>query len=240
MDKRVAIVVLTWQRISSLKHTLNQLNLQTNKSFDVYISNANTNPDKVATIKKYINHFTRLNIVLLNDTNEHYTFRRFFVARNLAKRGYEVILFIDDDVTISTTHVQDCLNQYEPRTYKSGYAWSFNNGGKTYYKNREKRLDNEKVIHYCGTGIAMVDSSIFLEDGLFDYPEGALKIEDLWLSFYAQHVLGWRLMYIKTGSVINGKDQFALFREVQRDSINKDVFLKTLLELGWDLGPQDI
>jgi hypothetical protein len=45
---------------------------------------------------------------------------------------------------------------------------------------------------------------------------------------------------MKTGSVINGKDQFALFREVQRDTINKDVFLKTLLELGWDLGPQDI
>lgn len=239
MSKRVAIVLLTWQRINNLKNTLNQLNLQTNKEFDVYISNANTNPDKIATIQKYINHFVRLNIVLLNEDNEKYTFRRLLLGRDLAKAGYEIVLYIDDDVSIAPNHVQECLDQYEPKTYKSSYAWSFNNGGKSYYKNRERRVDNEKTIHYCGTGIAMLDSSIFLEDGLFDYPDGALKIEDLWLSYYAQHVMGWKLKYMKTGSIINGKDQFALFREVQRDSINKDVFLKTLLELGWDLGPQD-
>jgi hypothetical protein len=233
--EKVAVVILTWQRVSNLKNTLNQLSLQSNKNFDVYISNANTNPDKIAIIKKYINHFSRLNTTLLNDNNDNYTFRRFFVGRDLAKMGYDIVLYIDDDVSISPRHVEECLSQYEPKTYKSDYAWSFYNAGQSYYKNRERRSDNEKEIHYCGTGIAMLDSSIFLQEGLFDYPEGALKIEDLWLSYYAQHVMGWRLMHMKTGSIVNGKDQFALFKEVQREKINKDVFLRTLVDMGWVL-----
>jgi len=172
---------------------------------------------------------------LSNDGNDLYTFRRVTLARDLAQQGYEVVIYIDDDVAITKNHINVCLSQYEPKTYKSAYAWSFYNSGQSYYKGRRKRKDNNEIINYCGSGAAIIDASIFLEDGLFDYPEGTLKIEDLWLSFYAQHVMEWKLMYLNIDVNVAGRDEVALFRQVQKEKINKDVFLKTLVELGWKL-----
>lgn len=235
MKLKVAVVVLTWDRIRYLKYTLKQLSLQTYQDFDVYISNANTDPAAINTIKKYIKHFYTVNVTLLNDSNDMYTFRRLTLGRDLAKAGYDVILYIDDDVTVDRKHISDCLNQYEPKTYKSGHAWAFYKNGKSYYKYRKRVRNLSSRVHYCGTGIAMLDASIFLEDGLFDYPEGALKIEDLWLSYYADHVLKWRLAPLSTDSVIGGGGLEALSREVRKQKINKDVFLQTLVSLGWEL-----
>lgn len=235
MELKVAVVILTWQRIRDLKHTLRQLSVQSHKNFDVYISNSNTDPVQINIINKFLSYFDEVNATLLNDSNELYTFRRIFLGRDLAKSGYDVILYIDDDVTIDKDHVKDCLNQYEPQTYKSGHAWYFYKRGLSYYKYRKRVRDYATAVHYCGTGIAMLDASIFLENGLFNYPEGALKIEDLWLSYYAQHVMGWTLGPLKTGSVIGGSGREALSRQVRKDEINKDVFLKTLVDMGWDL-----
>lgn len=235
MKPKVAIILLTWQRIINLKDTLKQLNDQTYKDFDLYISNANPDRSKISTIKKYIEHYPRLKIVLLEDNNDLYTFRRITLGRSLAEQGYEIVIYIDDDVSILNNHVERCIQQYEPKTYKSSYTWSFYNAGRSYYRNRQRRTDNNKTINYCGSGVAMVDASIFLEPGLFDYPEGALKIEDLWLSYYAQHVLGWDLKYMKTDATVTGRDQAALFRQVRKDKINKDVFLNQLVEMGWNI-----
>lgn len=235
MELKVAVVILTWQRIRDLKHTLRQLSVQSHKNFDVYISNANTDPVQINIINRFLSHFEGINVTLLNDSNELYTFRRIFLGRDLAKSGYDVLLYIDDDVTIDKDHIKDCLNQYEPKTYKSGHAWYFYKGGSSYYKYRKRVRDYATTVHYCGTGIAMIDPSIFLEENLFNYPEGALKIEDLWLSYYAQHVMGWTLGPLKTGSVIGGSGREALSRQVRKDEINKDVFLKTLVDMGWDL-----
>jgi hypothetical protein len=233
---KVAVVLLTWKRIPDLKHTLGNLDKQTFKEFDVYISNGNLDPNKIATIEKYAKFFVNLNIKIINSGNDLYTFRRLVLGKELAEKGYEIILYIDDDVSFSEKYIAVCLEQYEPKTYKSGYAWHFFNGGKSYYKGRERRTDNKKPIHYCGTSLSMIDSSIFLEHGLFDYPEGALKIEDLWLSYYAQHVLGWSLMYMNTDrAVVHGRDEVALFREVRKENINKDEFLKRLVGMGWEI-----
>lgn len=241
MKPKIAIILLTWQRIPNLKNTLKMLSLQSYKDFDVFISNANLNSKKISVIDKYLWHYTnpkKLNITLLHDGNDMYTFRRLTVARDLAKQGYEIILYIDDDVTIDKDHVKKCVDSFQPKTYMSEYAWCFYKSGRTYYKGRQRRKDNDKTINYCGTAVAMIDASIFLEEGLFDYPEGALKIEDLWLSFYAQHILGWNLMYLELNSSVAGKDSVALFRTVQRDEINKDTFLRKLVDMGWSLPEQ--
>jgi hypothetical protein len=237
---KVAIILLTWQRVLNLKNTLHRLSVQPYQDFDVFISNANLDENKIATINSYVGHYSdKLNIKLSHDGNDLYTFRRLTVARDLAKQGYDIILYIDDDVVIDCNHVKKCVDSFEPRTYKSEYTWSFYKSGRTYYRGRQRRKDNDKTINYCGTGVAMIDASIFLEDGLFDYPEGALKIEDLWLSYYAQHVLGWELKYVDLNAAISGRDNVALFKKVQKEEINKDVFLKKLVDLGWQI-PENI
>ena len=122
---KVAIVLLTWQRINNFKLTLQQLLNQDYKDFDIYVSNANLSTNAVAGMEKYVKYYTGkgLRITLSHDGNDTYAFRRFTVGKRLAEDGYDVVMFIDDDVTVPGTYVSKCLLQYEPKSYKSGFAW---------------------------------------------------------------------------------------------------------------------
>jgi hypothetical protein len=42
-------------------------------------------------------------------------------------------------------------------------------------------------------------------------------------------------MYINVDVNVTGRDEVALFRQVKKEKINKDVFLRTLVDLGWKL-----
>lgn len=234
---RVAVVLLVWGRVHLLHHTLKALSTQTETAFDVVISNGNL--DKIEEVEKHANFYKKrgMSIAVRHDGNDIFAFRRFAVGKDLANQGYEIVLFIDDDITFPGNYIQNCLSQYEPRSYKSGFAWTFQRNGENYYKYRTRVYNNDQRIHYCGTGISMMDAKIFLSEGLIkDAPEGALKIEDLWLSYYVDHVLGWDLKYMKTPGVkIGGSDGVALYKELLESKYNKSHFLKELVELGWQL-----
>lgn len=236
---RIAIVLLTWQRINALKNNLQDLERQTYKNFSVYISNANLNSNAVNKVNHYSTYYKRrgLDNSVSHDGNEIYTFRRFTIGKMLFEQGYDVVMYIDDDVRVPRHYIEEAIKSYEPKTYQSYYAWKLFNKGKSYYKGRQRVYSNQGPIHYCGTGMSMLDASIFSYDGLLDPPEGALKIEDLWLSYYAAHVLGWQLKYMDIKDVFMPKvsDSVALFRQVKDDKINKDVFLRKLVNMGWNL-----
>jgi glycosyltransferase involved in cell wall biosynthesis len=232
---KVSVIILTWKRIKNLPSTLQSLSDQTYKDFDVYVSNGNL--DRQGSINKYCALFKdKLNLHLSHDGNENSSFRRIFVAKELAKSGTDVVLFIDDDVVIPKTYIETCLSQYEPNTYKSGYAWYFTKNT-SYYKQRFRSVDEKDPVHYAGTAVSMIDARIFLEDGLLDAPACAYKIEDLWLSYYANHVLGWKLGYIKNhGAKIFGRDSVALAQQVKDSDCNKDKLLSDLtINYGWKL-----
>jgi len=235
---KVAIVLLTWQRIVNLKLTLSNLNRQTYKDFDVFISNANLEKKKmVERYAQYANQGGKMRVKVSHDGNDTLAFRRFDVGRRLAKQGYEVIMFIDDDVTIPTDYVKRFLDEYEPKTYASNFAWSFQDKGLDYYKKRTRRTDNKEKIHYCGTGVSMIDASIFLDKKIHNAPEDFYPVEDLWLSYYAQHVLKWNLKYVDIpGVVIKGGDSVALYRQVAKSKKDKADLLRILVrDFSWRL-----
>lgn len=233
----VAIVLLTWQRIRALKDTLTKLSEQTYTDFDVYISNGNARASQnVELAAKSFNG--KLNIWIRHDGNDYYAFRRMFVGRYLAEQGYKTILFIDDDIKFNKDYVKNVMSHWEPKTYKSGYAWDIT--GKDYYTQRSRVKNNKQRVKYCGTGISMVDASIFLEDGLLnEYPEGALKVEDLWMSYYVDHVLKrkkWKLKYMNIPNVtIGGADNVALHKQIKKEAYTKSDLLAELVEMGWKL-----
>jgi hypothetical protein len=217
------------------------LSNQTYKDFDVHITNANLEYSHVIDrVAKNFNN--RLKISISHDGNDIYAFRRFTVGNVLAKNGTEIILFIDDDIAFPSTYIKDALSYYEPKTYQSGFAWRFQRNGQDYYKYRKRVSDNSEKIHYCGTGVSMVDASIFLDKKLFNAPEEAHLVEDLWLSYFAQHVKKWRLKYFPIANVIiGGSDQVALYKKILRDkrsgqATDKADFLRMLVKkYGWKL-----
>jgi glycosyltransferase involved in cell wall biosynthesis len=238
---KVTVVLLTWQRLQFLKKTLLLLSNQTYKDFDIRITNANL--ERSNAVERIADQFNnKLKISITHDGNDIKNFRRFTVGNDLATKGTEVVLFIDDDITFSNDYVERLVSSYEPKTYKSGFAWNFQRGGESYYKHRTRRWDNEEKIHYCGTGISMIDASIFLDKRLFAAPKEAHYVEDIWLSYFAQHVMKWELKYVNVGNVhIGGTDQHALYKQIMRDKKLSSVpdkadFLTLLVKrYGWKL-----
>jgi hypothetical protein len=238
-DLKVTVVVLTWQRIPRLKSTLEMLHKQTYKNFNVYLSNANEKKHQaVANFAEYFTKYYKMDVTASFDGNETFAFRRMAVGKRLLESGTDVVLFIDDDVDFLPTYVETCLSKYEPKSYKSNFAW--NVYGENYYKDRTRIFDEETPVNYVGTGVAMIDASIFKEKGLLNPPKhlwkGAMKTEDLWLSYYANYVMKWKLqfMYIP-GTKINGDDNVALFKSILQDDYTKADFLTDLRKEGWKI-----
>lgn len=232
---KVTVIMLTWKRPKLLPVSLNNFVRQTYKDFNLIISHSDRN--SYPRVEAYANNFkTYLNLEVRKDSNEEFAFRRLRIAREAALNGADVILFVDDDVEIPLDYIEKAISQYEPKTYKSNYAWKFEDNGVDYYSKRVRIQDRRKRVNYCGTAMSMVDASIFLEDGLLDAPPGAIKIEDLWLSYYAQQVMKWKLAYLDIDDIkLGGKDNVALFRSVTREQYDKKEFLRDLVKMGWKL-----
>lgn len=232
---KVTVVLLTWQRLSSLNKMLNSLSSQTYKNFNIRISNANL--VKFEYVESVAKRFDgKLDIEVSHEGNDQFAFRRFAVGKGLAECGTKIVLFIDDDVQIPNDYVEQCLRYYEEKSYKSGFAWTLDRGGSSYYKYRTRIHDPHQKANYCGTGLGMVDASIFLDPRLISQaPPEALKIEDLWLSYFAQRVLRWKLAPIPQEHVIlGGADSVALYKQVLKEkhttkAPDKNDFLQLLV-----------
>lgn len=227
--------MLTWQRLDKLSGSLEMLCNQTNKDFSLYISNSNL--DEVSRVEDLVAPFKeKLNISLTHDSNEIYSFRRLVIGKDLALKGFDAVLFLDDDVLIPQNYVEQCLSYFEPNSYKSAYAWQFLENGQNYYRSRIRITKTDSKVHYCGTAVSIVDAKIFLNNDLIAAKDEAHKIEDLWMSYYADHILKWKLEYIPIeGLTIGGNDPVALSKVVKRNRNNKAVFLRKLVSLGWNL-----
>jgi hypothetical protein len=193
--------------------TLNCLSNQTNKDFDLYISdNSNKTQKVIALISKYAKDIG-INISIKSDNNEFKQFSRFLLARDLAQGGYEKVIFFDDDEVLSKTFVEDCVTQYEPKTVKSFWAHSIN----TVYK-RKTKIEKEEVGNYAGTGGLVCDISIFLNDDFFDCPEEYWIVDDLWLSFYLLKFTDYKIQTLKTHIrfINDSKSTFLKLKEIKQ------------------------
>ena len=233
---RAAVILLSWKRPTGTLKNLKDLSQQTMEGFRVIISNSN--PDISKKLESYKDNFPDLNIEIRNESNDHFCFRRFFIAREMAQSGIDVIFFIDDDVRIPKNYIELALEQYQDKTYSSSYTWTFQDNGSDYYKKRSRVYDNKENIKYCGAGVSMIDSSIFLDDGLFKVPKGAYEIDDLWLSYYSDHIAKYKLRYLEIpGVVVKGNDSVALLSTIKDKDYTKKDFLIDLVSGGWSVSP---
>lgn len=232
---QIVVILLSWRRVGAIRNTLSRLSKQTRKDFVVHISNGNI--DHAAKIDEYARLFPNLKINVTHDGNDNLSFRRFLVARDYAEAGYDIILFLDDDIVFPTNYVDSFVKSYKPGAYYSDYAWTFQKSGSDYYKYRTRVYSNDHEIKYGGTGVSMIDPAVFLDKRFFKAPREAYDIEDLWLSYFCTHVLKWKIKYVGVPRVtIGGGDSVALYKQIKRRSFNKADFLRMLVrDYGWNV-----
>jgi glycosyltransferase involved in cell wall biosynthesis len=188
---KTALIMCTYIRFENLKTTLGCIERQTNQDFDFYIvDNSNRHTKLLGYLDKFGNG---INISVHNYHNEFKQFARFLLARDLAKEGYEKIIFIDDDEIIPDTFIQECHDQYEPNAVKTFWGHMVE---KIYDK--KIKLEKNEQGNYAGTGGLICHSSLFLNDDFFDCPEQYWIIDDLWLSFYILSFTDLKIKELKT------------------------------------------
>jgi len=217
--EKVIIIMCIWKRVNNLDKILTCLSNQTYKNFKLVIwDNSEQKKEVENIISKY-----KLDIDIIKSEKNIGGIGRFYAAKKY-QNEYKTVIFFDDDQFPQENFVEIMVKNYEPHTIKSRHCYKI--VSKTDYWNRRKIMPNNTNINYCGTCGMVLDSEIFKFDDLFNFPEEYLFIEDLWISFYAQHKLHWKLQSIDVPLTLvdDGKDQF-------RGLINKKSdFLKYLVE----------
>ena len=225
---RVPIVMCTWQRIERLPITLELLTTQSCNDFDLFIWNNNS--EYVAPIDALVGSREWPYPIAIHHSSENVGgFGRFFWCKKLVGTSdCSHVIFLDDDQEFSSELVSGFLREAAPRTISSRWSYRFVRNGS--YWNRLRAKEGEEA-HYCGTCGMIMDISLFKDEKFFsECPmRFRLGMEDLWLSFYAQHVLEWRLVAssVKVRTIADERDTYLKIRGAKVE------FLEYLRNLNW-------
>lgn len=217
--EKVILIMCIWKRVNNLDKILTCLSNQSYKNFKLVIWD---NSDEKKEVDKIISNYT-IDIDVIKSEKNIGGIGRFYAAKKYQDE-YKIVIFFDDDQFPKENFVEVMVKNFEPSSIKSRHSYKILSNN-DYWKRRKVEI-NKTDINYCGTGGMVLDSKIFKEDGLFKCPEQYTFIEDLWLCFYAQHKLHWKLQSIDVPLIIvaDNKDQFT-------GLINKkSEFLKYLVE----------
>ena len=219
----VPVIMCTWRRINRLEKTIRLLEAQKSGTHpELYIWNNNfAEKDAIDSIIVR----SHIRVKAYHHHENIGGFGRFYFARILAEK-HPFIIFIDDDQEFDKNFLETFFLEATPKTLISYWAFRINNYEN--YWNREPLRPYEDAV-YCGTGGMICDSSLFKDSRLYDCPFEYRFIEDLWLSYFASHILGWRLL--KSSALLSiiedGLDQGIDLTE------KKNNFLKLLVASGW-------
>jgi hypothetical protein len=220
----VPVVLCVWRRPERLATTLASLGRQRDVSVKLWIWN--NNPALRALVDGGVATVSDLQVDVVHATRNVGGFGRFYVARRLAEE-HPYVVFLDDDQVPATDFVKTLVGEFTPKTIHG--AWAFRFLGTERYWDRVRAAPGERV-KFCGNGGMICDTQIFLEPELYRCPRRFWFVEDLWLSYYADHVMGWQLF--KSAAVIEKEpDDQGQFQNL---GATKDLMFRYLVRRGWD------
>ncbi len=186
LQGRVPVIMCTWKRADLLERTLRSMEAQ--RGCSVHLLIWNNNPAIVPVVDR-VTQAASVPVEVFHGNRNTGGFGRFYWARLVAP-ACKTVIFIDDDQIFDSTAIRTFIDEATANTLTS--QWAFRFLSKDKYWLREQVGPGEPA-DYCGTGGMVGDASIFLNDELFSCPRRYWFIEDLWLSYFANHRLGWKL-----------------------------------------------
>jgi hypothetical protein len=220
----VPVVVCIWRRPERLRQTVEALSGQSNGAIRLCIwNNRRSLQDFVETS---VADVSGMNVDVVHSTRNVGGFGRFYFARRLAAE-YPFVVFLDDDQVPSDEFLSTLTGEFRSGTIHG--AWGYRFRGTQRYADRVPARVGDRV-KYCGTGGMICDTRAFLDAGLFRCPRQFWFVEDLWLSYYADHVLNWPL-YKSAAELRIERDEHDQFRLL---GPTKDRLFRHLVGRGWD------
>jgi len=172
----------TYKRLDLLPKTLQMLESQIDKGFDLYIWNNN---QKIKDLDSMINTNPQVKcsfqIMYHNSPENVGGIGRFYYTKTICDK-YGFVIFIDDDQIFDKHFILTLREEAKPNVL-SGW-WAYRILGN--YNQRERSLPYQEA-DYVGTGGMICPTQIFGDPRLYEeIPKKFIFIEDLWLSFFAK------------------------------------------------------
>ena len=216
---KIAVIMCTWQRFYWLGQTLELLEGQSFKDFDFFIFNNNLGEANYFNNINLNDYFYKIEII--QSEKNIGGMGRFEVAHKFYT-NYDKFVFIDDDQVFGPDLLQSLFDKHKKDSILGWWAWEFYNNN---YFDRT-RVSDLSECDYVGTGGMICDAHLFEKEDVLNIPRNYEFIEDLWLSFYAKHERGFRLLGYQFPIEImrDGIDQYHHLKE------KKAEFLKYLVQ----------
>jgi hypothetical protein len=212
----LAIVSCVYNRPERLRHTLKMLEAQTLQIFQLIL--VNNNPD----IADYVDECVALSplpITVIHNEQNKGSFARIEIMHQYGHE-YDYFLTLDDDADINKQYV-DVWWQNRSNDEVRGWKGFYFRPGGNYWQRTEARIGS--TCHYLwGSGV-MVPSWVAADPAILELDERYWMAEDLWLSYYANHVLDipLRRTSLTLNIIEDGKDSYGKLRQVKIDMLNE-------------------
>jgi hypothetical protein len=184
---RVPVAMCTWRRVERMPRTL-ELLAEQDVPVVLYVwNNSRRDADRLDALLAQ----SPIPVQAVHSSRNIGCFGRFYLARDLSER-HDAVLFIDDDQDFGPSMVADQLASFEPQSLAGWWAFNYRAGARSYAE-RDRVETPLQPADYVGVGGMVADASVFADPDLFRCPRRYWFVDDIWLSYHASHVRGWRL-----------------------------------------------
>ncbi len=220
-DPRLCVLLCVWQRPERLDLSLEMLGRQADKAFDLYL--VNNNVELCDLVNETALRFTgRLNVKIRHNVENRLCMARVEVAHQLACDGtvdYPFYIFLDDDLDIGKDWIAECRREATSDALVGWRAWLFDGN---YWQRHAAEIGGPA---HLVTGAGMIaPAAVLAHPGVLDLPFADGCMDDLWLSYVANHVLHYRLTRgtFSSVSVVNdGKDCYVHYHQQKIDMLER-------------------
>lgn len=221
----VPVVMCVWRRVAFLPATIAQLERQVGVRPELHLW---VNNPEAADDARRIAATATIPVAVTVSPQNIGGIGRFHAARELADH-HPFVVFIDDDQVFDEHALRTLLHEARPGKIAAQYAFQL----ECPHSYWQRRIPNPgDWVQYAGTGGMITDTAIFRDSRLFDCPERFSFVEDLWLSYFAEHELGWSLVRsaARFAQVEDGRNQWSAM-----PTDHKSAFVRHLVERGWQV-----
>jgi len=208
------IVTCMWKRRSELEFISSIMNSTLEKNHQIRLHICNNYQRFQYEREKIAKNFEHVTVHNMKENT--FGFGRFILANKIMQQfSIDYIIMIDDDMIVNNDTILNVYKSRLPRTYSSWYGKNWQVNQTNYWKPKHQlvasnptlslqQFPNTKTWHYGGTGMSIIDASIFLTDTLFECPTKYKNVEDMWLSYIVQ-LRGWEILRLFVNFKMNNK-----------------------------------
>lgn len=224
MSETLAVVMCVWQRIERLPKTLAMLRAQTDADWRLWLV---VNQPELAELVQAVAYTDDRISVVVNQDNRG-SFAKIEQGHKLALQGWRWVVLIDDDFDFGPTMLADLRAQARPDAIISWRVHTLIPGGNYWHRTPTQVGCEGSYVEGTGTIIpagALADAGILDAIGRVHSPA-----DNVWLSYYANGVLGYKLIQGR----VPGCSEFQDGKNQYRQHIEMKIrFLDALRARGW-------